>query len=191
MALADQAWLLVNQPDLRLKLLSPPFVGGREELFLTGDLRISGYYDSDSNSFVTGSRSVYGQHSLFISDRFKVALSVDHLDQYGWPRVFDLAYRHRGIAERYGIPVCDLHFYPGGYACLGLPYPWDPSFGLKDFIAGLVEPFFYRLAYVDLYGLEAARSDLWGEYAHNERGVIEHQQYVNARRGQRKLISSS
>lgn len=194
MALTDQAWLLINQPDLRLKLLRVPYMGVGDKLFLAGGLRVSGYYDADSNRFVSGSRAMYGGHSLFVSDQFTVAISYHHRDEHGWRRVIDLDGRHRSIAKRYGVPVSDLHFYPQGYACLGLPYPWDPSFGLKDFIAELVEPFFYRLAYVDLYGLDAARSDLWGEYSHYELGFKEHQRYVRAslrQRRQRKSISSS
>ena len=179
----------MNQPDLRLKLLCLPFVGGTAKLYLAGTLRVSGYYDVDSNRFVTGSRSAYGRHNRFVSDRFTVAIAVRHLDEYGWPRVFDLRGRHLGIAERCGVPVRELHFYREGYACLGLPYPWDPSFGLTDFIAELVEPFFYRLAYVDFYGLEAARSDLWGEYPHYELGALEHSRYVRSHRKRRSLFS--
>ncbi len=38
----------------------------------------------------------------------------------------------------------------------------------------LVLPFFYRLSYVDVFGLAAARRDLWGEYGHYEAGKIEY-----------------
>ena len=54
-------------------------------------------------------------------------------------------------------------------------------FTLEHFVAELVEPFFYRLAYVDLYGLPAARADLWPELSHGEAGLREHR--LDVRRG--------
>jgi hypothetical protein len=39
----------------------------------------------------------------------------------------------------------------------------------------------YRLAYVDCYGLGAARTDLWPEYSHGKDGLREYSQDV--RRG--------
>lgn len=57
---------------------------------------------------------------------------------------------------------------------MGLPHPEDETFTFRRFIEAMVEPFFYRLAYVDLYGIAAARQDLWGEYSHGKAGLLEH-----------------
>ena len=38
----------------------------------------------------------------------------------------------------------------------------------------LVVPFFYRLAYADIHGLEAARQCLWAEYTHGDQGLREY-----------------
>ena len=59
---------------------------------------------------------------------------------------------------------------------------------LEYFVTEIVEPFFYRLAYVDLYGLAAARVDLWPEHSHGIAGLIEYQEDV--RRGLRIRQSS-
>ena len=42
----------------------------------------------------------------------------------------------------------------------------------------LVVPFFYRLAYTDRYGLDAAKRDLWGEYSHGDEGFREYENEI-------------
>ena len=46
-------------------------------------------------------------------------------------------------------------------------------------------PFFYRMAYVDRHGLQAARMDLWGEYPHSS--IEAHRQYLAELQNMRKI----
>ena len=147
-----------------------------------GSLAVSSYFDRRVQRTATAHRSVIGDHDTFIADQFVISIQMNNNDDSnGWPKVYDLEQRHHSIARRYRISTDDLHFYADGHACLGLTYPWDPPLTLRHFVAGLVEPFFYRLAYVDCYGLGAARTDLWPEYSHGKDGLREYSQDV--RRG--------
>ena len=165
----DIQWLREHQPRLAGGMGSPQVVG---------TLEVSAYYDSRVQRTFTGRRSVMGDHEMFVVDQFVIAILMNEKDRNGWPKVYDVTKRHRSIARRNRTHAADLHFYEDGYACLGLSYPWDPPFTLRDFVAGLVEPFFYRLAYVDLFGLSAGRTDLWPEYSHGKDGLKEHKQDV-------------
>ena len=162
---SDLCWLWRHQP-----LLSPRPHSSKVE----GTLRISAYYDRESGQMITGRALTVASHETFVADQFGINIHLDALDTNGWPKVFEIGLRYRLIAKRHRIPVDDLHFYASGYTCLGFRYPWDPSFTLARFLAELVEPFFYRLAYVDLYGLKAARADLWAEHSHGVVGFIEY-----------------
>ena len=161
----DVQWVGKHQPQL---------VAGPGSTMVVGILEASAYYDRKSQRIVAGQRFAVGRHDSFIADQFPIAIRLDDSDQNGWPKVYDLAKRYCSIAERYHIPVADLHFYSDSHACLGLTYPWDPPFTLRGFLVNLVQPFFYRLAYVDVYGLSAARADLWPEYSHGKTGLLEH-----------------
>ena len=166
---SDVRWLWGHQPLLATGLSASK---------VAGVLEISAYYDRDARRLVTGRHPDVRDHDTFISDQFAIDIRLNASDSNGWPKVYDIGMRHRKIAKRCGIPVDDLHVYPGGYACLGLTYPWDPPLTLQNFLTGMVEPFFYRLAYVGLYGLIASRADLWPEYSHGERARSEYQEDV-------------
>ena len=168
----DIQWLRAHQPRLAVAV---------DSVMVVGTLGISAYYDRHTDRLISGSRSVVGDHATFIAADFVIDIELHELDQNGWPKVYDIGKRYQSIAGQYCISHADLHFYPDGHGCLGLTYPWDPPLNLRSFVAGLVEPFFYRLAYVDVYGLAAARTDLWLEYSHGEAGLREHRQDV--RRG--------
>ena len=168
----DVQWLRQHQPRLAVAMDSPMVVGM---------LDISAYYDRPTQRLFSGRRFAVGDRATFLAAQFVVDIELNAKDQNGWPKVYDIGKRYQSIAGQYHISDADLHFYPDGRACLGLTYPWDPPLTLRSFVAGLVEPFFYRLAYVDVYGLSAARADLWMEYSHGEAGLREHQQDV--RRG--------
>lgn len=163
--LRDIQWLRDNQPNLSAGIYSPTVVG---------ILTISAYYDAAAERLVSAPRSLAGGHLTYVSDNFVVFISLADKDANGWPKVYDATARYCTIAKRYGIQEVDLHFYQDGRACLGLPHPDDEAFTLRSFVATMVEPFFYWLAYVDLYGIAAARRDLWGEYSHGKAGMLEH-----------------
>ena len=176
----DLWWLWKHQPLLTL---------GAGASSVHGTLRVSTYYDSQSGRIVSGRRLTALSHRTFVFGQFEIKIRLDALDANGWPKVFEAGMLHRSIAKRHAIQVADLHFYSSGYACLGIRYPWDPPFTLDHFVAEMVEPFFYRLAYVDLYGLKAARADLWPEYSHGILGLVEHLQDV--RRGPHGLLAGN
>ena len=57
--------------------------------------------------------------------------------------------------------------------CLLLGEPKIAQLPLPEFIIEAVLPFLYRLSYVERFGLQEARDNLWGEYAHGKDGLLE------------------
>ena len=165
----DFWWLCKHQPHL---------TAGSNMERAEGMLEISAYYDRDAGRVFSGKHLTAQSHDSFVTDRFAVRIEFDSCKISGWPRVYETGLRYRSISKRYNIPIEDLHFYPTGEACLGFPYPWDPVFTLEYFLTDIVEPFFYRLTYVDLYGLNAARIDLWREHSHGLVGLVEYREDV-------------
>ena len=166
---AGVRWLWQNQPLL---------ARGYRASKIIGTLEVSAYYEGHSRRVVSNRYHSPQSHETYIADQFAIEIRLDVLDSAGWPKVKEVGLRHQSIARRYGVPVEDLHFYRNGDACLGLAYPWDPALTLENLVEGLIEPFFYRLAYADIYGLTAARNDLWPEYSHGMAGHREHSEDV-------------
>lgn len=110
-----------------------------------------------------------------IRDVFEIEAHLDthRLDPVGSPRVFEVGGRIRSLANRLNLPLVDLHVYEDGAMCLALPYSQARHFSPTHMLRYLVVPFLYRIAYVERYGLEAARRELWGEYSHGLAGVAE------------------
>ena len=178
---SDFWWLCEHQPLLTTRLSAE-----RAE----GTLQISAYYDRDTGQIFSGRHVTARSHQAFIADRFAIRIEFDTGDIKAWPKVYERGLRYRTIAKRQKISIADLHFYPTGEACLGFGFPWDPAFTLEYFLTAIVEPFFYRLAYVDLYGLTAARTDLWPEHSHGIAGLIEHREDVRRGLGGRQSSTS-
>ena len=145
---------------------------------ISGVLGVSAYYDRTARKVVTGERPEIGSRDTFLADQFTIVIDLEDREMDGWPKVYEVSMRHNFVARRYRLHVSDLHFYPDDSACLGLPYPGDPPLTIESFVSTLVEPFFYRLSYVDLYGIAAARGDLWPEYSHGSKGLREHREDV-------------
>ena len=162
---SDIRWLWEHQPLL---------ASGLSTSKIAGTIEISAYYDGHARRVVSNQYHSLHSHQSYIADQFAIEIRLDSLDSNGWPKVKEVGFRHQSVARRYGVPVTELHFYRNGDACLGLAYPWDPPLTLENFVEGLVEPFFYRLSYADIYGLTAARNDLWPEYSHGSAGRQEH-----------------
>ena len=101
-----------------------------------------------------------------------------------WPRVREIGGRHAAIARGQGVTLADLHFYPDETCCLGIGLAPDPQLRIDRFIRDLVIPFLYRLSFVDTFGLQTARTELWGEYSHGHAGIRE---YLNEMRAMRRL----
>ena len=111
----------------------------------------------------------------WIHDVFEIEVRLDSESTLGsrWPKVFEVGGRISTIASRLGIPVMDLHCYKDGSLCLGLRLSPGRQQSLRSFVTHLVIPFLYRVAYIDRFGSEAARRDLWGEYSHGGQGINE------------------
>ena len=107
-----------------------------------------------------------------INDKFSVAILLDYTRGIGnpWPIVIAQGWRIQRIMAKHRIDdIRDMHIYPGNetnFCCLGIDLMAHPPTNIVDFINTRVIPFFYRVAYVDRYGLQAARNDLWAEYSH-------------------------
>ena len=90
--------------------------------------------------------------------------------------------------EEQGIAnIADMHCYPGfpeNRCCLGFEVDTGERFRLSEFIRSLVVPFFYRVAYVERYGLDASRRDLWPTYTHNLEET--EREYIGELRGMAK-----
>lgn len=114
-----------------------------------------------------------------INDKFGIAILLDYTPTRGnpCPTVIESGNRiQRIMANRRITDIRDMHIYPGSelnVCCLGIDLIAHPPTNIVDFINTRVIPFFYRVAYVDKYGLHAARNDLWPEYSH-DRGPQEY-----------------
>ena len=118
----------------------------------------------------------------YIQDVFEIEMRLgpESVGPEGWPRVYEVGGRIRSIAEKWAVPKIDLHVYEDESFCLGLTCSPSRRPSLRWLIESLVVPFLYRLAYVDRFGVEAARRDLWGEYSHGRAGLDEYRQEIAA-----------
>lgn len=120
----------------------------------------------------------------FICDVFEIEIHLD--DEYlgrlnkpnGWPKVYEVGGRNEIIAQKCDTELIDLHFFDNNKCCLGIRLSRERNLDIKRFIHELVIPFFYRLSYTDRFGLESARTNLWGEYSHGDEGNREHWEYI-------------
>lgn len=164
---SDVAWLNKYLPSLRYDA---------QERQISGELSFCAAYERSSGKLHTGDTPAHQELPAFLCDTFHVSIHLDRLDRNGWPQVYETGGRCQAIAESRGLPFIDLHLYTDGSCCLGLNCAPAGNLTLSDFIAELVIPFLYRLAYVDRFGLESARRDLWGEYSHDGIGPLEYQE---------------
>ena len=116
------------------------------------------------------------QSSRFLCDAFEIEIRTDSksVEANGWPKVYEVGGRYESIAKRCGVAITELHINLDGSCCLGIREAPDRYLTIQRFIYDLVVPFFYRLSYAERWGIQAARSDLWGEYSHAEEGGVEY-----------------
>lgn len=167
----DIEWLEFVHPSLQYR---------RQAQRITGELDFYARYDSPSgklqikdferDDFIRESNDA-------ISDVFEIEIRLDpeSIGSNGWPKVYEVGGRVRSIADKWNIAPVDLHLYEDGACCLGIRYAQERNLTLERFLHELVLPFFYRLSYVDRFGLYAARRKLWGEYSHGDAGIREHE----------------
>ena len=162
---ADLDWLAASFPGLRYD---------REVGVIAGELELRAAYDSELGKLRIGSDDATAGMDSYLCDSFSIRIELDDLDRNGWPAVYEVGHRHARIADTEQVDTIDLHFYPDGACCLGLQPLADRRTTLKEFIDEMVLPFFYRLSYTEVHGLEAARRHLWGEYSHGDPGLREY-----------------
>ena len=162
---ADLEWLAARFPGLYFD---------RETGVIAGELEVHAAYDGEQRNLLIGSDDATAGMDSYLRDSFSIRIELDALDRNGWPAVYEVGDRHARIADREQVDTIDLHFYPNGACCLGLQPLADRRTTLKEFMDELVVPFFYRLSYTEVHGLEAARRYLWGEYAHGDQGLREY-----------------
>ena len=167
----DIEWLEFVHPSLQYRLQAQRITGELDFYArydsLSGKLQIK---DFERDDFI-------GESNDAISDVFEIEIRLDpeSIGSNGWPKVYEVGGRVRSIADKWNIDPIDLHLYEDGACCLGIRYAQERNLTLERFLHELVLPFFYRLSYVDRFGLYAARRKLWGEYSHGDAGIREHE----------------
>ena len=164
---AELEWLASEFPDLRCD---------SEAALIEGELELRAAYDGEAGKLLIGSDDATVSMESYLCDSFSIKIELDSLDQNGWPKVYEVGGKHERIAERERIDSFELHLYPDSSCCLGLQLLADRRTTLREFMDEMVVSFFYRLAYADRYGIQAARQRLWDEYGHGELGF---QQYLS------------
>ena len=158
---------------------------------ITGRLHVVAEYDR-RDGLLHYVQELGGQSRKdFVWDSFDIEISLSYSPTSfnPWPPVFETGGRAKEIMLKHGInDLSDLHLYPGEkkMCCLGLEgLDTEYESDISTFVRDLVVPFFYRLAYVDRYGLQAARDNLWGEYSH---GRLGHSEYIGEVQSKRRHI---
>ena len=139
-----------------------------------GMFRFRAAYDKRSDLLEWGDHQDFGSSSISLSSSYEIEIRLGVEDVNGWPKVRETGGRLQEIAAQLSCELEDLHLSRDGSCCLGIRLTRDRNLTLERLMVGLVLPFFYRLSYVDVFGLAAARRDLWGEYGHYEAGKEEY-----------------
>lgn len=142
-----------------------------------GELDFRAAYNNDSGELVIGVDAK--DMDRYLCDVFEIEIHFENLDDNGWPKIYEVGGRYHQIAEKYNVPIADLHINPdNATCCLSLKDGGNRNFHIQDFFPELVIPFFYYLSYTDKYGIDASRNDLWGEYSHGDLGRLEYETEV-------------
>lgn len=162
-------WLYDNHPRMEYDV---------DEGVISGTLDMRAAWDPESGEMVANPdnptrRTIERSYGLKILLRYSTRWigSVPHRS----PPVFETGGRTRALAEKTGISLADLHMYPDGECCIGIAIapPSKNHFDLAQFVEIDIISWLYRLAYVERFGIERARQDLWDEYDH-VRGPEQH-----------------
>lgn len=167
---------------------------------LNGELDFCADYDRQTRAFVIGtsiSHVAVTESTAHIDDVFEIEIDLVPQVDYGtaadpsihnrirgtqfipaarvWPRVVETGGRCSAIARKRGVRPIDLHLFENGACCLAVKPAAPQRLRIAEFMHELVVPFFYRVAYVERFGLAAAQNDLWGERSHYLQGIIEYE----------------
>ena len=165
LVLSDISWLTMTFPGLVYK---------PERNQIVGKLRFRAAFDRESGELKWGDIHDYTRMDTYLSDSFEIRIDLSSNGLGGWPKVYEIGGRCQEIAALNGCELIDLHLFADGACCVGLRLTSERGLTLQRYMCDLVLPFFYRLSYAGLFGLEAARENLWGEYAHGHTGEIEY-----------------
>ena len=160
----DLEWLREAQPEL---------LYDAENNLIVGRLTFAEKYDQDDGLLkpLASPGEEFSRTAVRDSFDVEIRLCFESALFNPWPPVIETGRRIQRIMEERGIAnIADMHCYPGfpeNRCCLGFEVDTGERFRLSEFIRELVVPFFYRVAYVERYGLEASRRDLWPTYSHN------------------------
>ena len=149
---------------------------------IIGPLEFSAEYDKSNGWLTPASQPTDQGNEKAIKDAFEIEIRLEFQpsDFNPWPPVVETAGRIQQVMEKHKITdIADMHCYPGlseNRCCLGIQAVTGAKIEIAKFIRELVVPFFYRVAYVDRHGLQAAQEDLWGEYPHSS--IEAYRQYL-------------
>ena len=163
----DIKWLKSSFPNLRYDV---------EAQKIEGELDFCAAFNKRSGKMQFGSDPTARTLYTYLCDVFEIEilLGPGSIQENGWPKVYEVGGDHTRIAGKNNMKPIDLHFYEDGVCCLGIRYAREKNLTIEQFLYQRVIPFFYRLSYTDQYGIKAARTDLWGEYSHEDQGPAEH-----------------
>ncbi len=163
----------ISDRDLRwISEVQPGLSYNPESNLISGKLVFAEMYDLDDGLLKSVSSHLEDDNRMGIRDRFDVLIRLTFMPTpfNPWPTVIETGKRIQKIMEEQGIAnIADMHCYSDcaeNRCCLGFQVETGEPFRLPEFIRELVIPFFYRVAYVDRYGLEASKHDLWKTYPH-------------------------
>ena len=158
-----------------------------------GEIDFEGFYENNAESLMNLEIGSNGglKHRQFldnyIEDSYNIEIDLtkinpcDHL-----PFVKETGGRIEKISRNIRCSKLDLHIFDDNTLCLGLHNSPDHKISLIEFIQELIIPFLYRLSYVEKFGLQATKDNLWGEYSHGQAGINEYNLEVSRKNRRNK-----
>ena len=183
--------------DSDIEWLSASFPGlsyDPHEQVISGDLDFCGRYDSTKGLLhIEGAveAPVDSAVEVRICDSFTVRIVLEAVGEFviDWPTVYEIGGRCGSIGAVQSIRLQDMHIDSDGSCCLGIQTEPGPS-DIQIFIEELVIPFFFRVAYIERFGIDKARRELWGGFRHGSDGLHDRlQEIYMARRPRNKPCS--
>ena len=165
--------VIISDRDLQwLREVQPGLSYDSENNLIFGKLTFSEMYDADDDLLRPVAPPGEDCNRMAIHDTFDVEIRLYFQPALfnPWPAVVETGRRIQRIMEAQGITnVADMHCYPEfseNRCCLSFQVETGERIRLPEFIRELVIPFFYRVAFVDRYGLGASKHELWKTYPH-------------------------
>ena len=164
---SDMNWLARTFPNL--------YLDDRTQT-IAGELDFHATYLRASEELKLGRNKSPAPSEIYLYDVFEVEIQLDTRlsDRHPWPIVSEIGGRRHIIEKATNASQADLHFFDKGACCLGIRFTPDKNLTIIGFFNQRIIPFFFRLSYIDKYGLDAANKNLWGEYSHGSEGYAEH-----------------